>query len=104
MTEGERKEAVFPILYKTANFVEGKQRHSDPKPIHQSLKLLPMFKGTVKFFNETKGYGFIVEEGTNQEVFVHVTGLIDKVRNGDTVTFETKRGKKGMTAVEVKLA
>ncbi len=63
-----------------------------------------MFKGTVKFFNETKGYGFILEEGTNQEVFVHVTGLVDKVRNGDTVMFETKRGKKGVTAVSVKLA
>ncbi len=68
------------------------------------LKFFLMYKGTVKFYNETKGYGFIVEEGTNQEVFVHVTGLIDKVRNGDTVTFETKKGKKGMTAVEVKLA
>jgi CspA family cold shock protein len=63
-----------------------------------------MYKGTVKFYNETKGYGFIVEEETSQEVFVHVNGLIDKVRNGDAVTFETKRGKKGMTAVEVKLA
>ncbi len=63
-----------------------------------------MYKGTVKFFNESKGYGFIVEEGTNQEVFVHVNDLVDKIRNGDTVTFETKRGKKGMTAVEVKLA
>jgi len=63
-----------------------------------------MFKGTVKFFNETKGYGFIQEEGTNQEVFVHVTGLSDKVRNGDAVTFETKKGKKGMTAINVKLA
>lgn len=74
-------------------------------PSHFSfLKYFFMYKGTVKFFNETKGYGFIVEEDTNQEVFVHVTGLIDKVRNGDTVTFETKRGKKGMTAVEVKLA
>jgi cold shock protein len=62
-----------------------------------------MYKGTVKFFNETKGFGFIVEEGTNQEVFVHVTGLLDKVRNGDVVTFETKRGKKGMSAVNVKL-
>ncbi len=62
-----------------------------------------MYKGIVKFYNETKGYGFIVEEGTNQEVFVHVTGLVDKVRNGDEVTFETKKGKKGMTAVEVKL-
>jgi cold shock protein len=63
-----------------------------------------MYKGTVKFYNEAKGYGFIVEEGTSQEVFVHATGLVDKVRNGDTVIFETKKGKKGMTAVEVKIA
>lgn len=63
-----------------------------------------MFKGTVKFFNETKGYGFITEEGTDQEIFVHVTGLVDKIRNGDSVVFETKKGKKGMTAVSVKLA
>ena len=63
-----------------------------------------MFKGTVKFFNETKGYGFIQEEGTNQEVFVHVTGLVDKIRNGDSVIFETKKGKKGLTAVGVKLS
>ncbi len=63
-----------------------------------------MYRGIVKFYNEAKGYGFIVEEGTSQEVFVHMTGLLSKIRNGDTVTFETKRGKKGMTAVEVKIA
>lgn len=63
-----------------------------------------MLKGTVKFFNEAKGYGFIVEEGSGEEVFVHATGLVDKIRNGDTVTFETKKGKKGMTAIGVKLA
>jgi CspA family cold shock protein len=63
-----------------------------------------MFKGTVKFYNEAKGYGFIVEEGTSQEVFVHAAGLIDKIRIGDAVVFETKKGKKGMTAVQVKLA
>ena len=67
-------------------------------------KFFSMYKGTVKFYNESKGYGFIVEEGTGQEVFVHMTGLVDKIRNGDSVTFETKRGKKGMTAVEVKVA
>lgn len=63
-----------------------------------------MFKGTVKYFNAAKGYGFIIEEGTNQNVFVHITGLVDKVRDGDVVTFETKRGKKGMTAVNVRLS
>lgn len=68
------------------------------------LKSSTMFKGTVKFFNETKGYGFIQEEGTNQEVFVHVTVLVDKVRNGDSVIFETKKWKKGITAIAVKLA
>lgn len=92
-------------MCKTANFVPGQLVSFKAQcRFIQNLNFLPMFKGTVKFYNEAKGYGFIVEEGTNQEVFVHVTGLIDKVRNGDTVTFETKRGKKGMTAVEVKLA
>ncbi|MBK6932363.1 MAG: cold shock domain-containing protein [Saprospirales bacterium] len=63
-----------------------------------------MHKGKVKFFNEAKGFGFIVDESSQQEVFVHVTGLIDKVRDGDTVTFETQRGKKGTTAVNVKIS
>lgn len=63
-----------------------------------------MFKGTVKFFNETKGFGFIVDSASGQEIFVHVSGLVDKIREGDTVTFETQRGKKGMNAVDVQLA
>lgn len=63
-----------------------------------------MFKGTVKFFNETKGYGFILNASTGEEVFVHVTGLVDKITNGDQVTFDTKQGKKGLTAVEVRVA
>lgn len=63
-----------------------------------------MYKGTVKFFNAKKGFGFILEEASGQEVFVHVSGLVDKVRDGDAVVFETRRGKKGVTAVEVKLA
>ncbi|MBK8967079.1 MAG: cold shock domain-containing protein [Lewinellaceae bacterium] len=61
-----------------------------------------MNKGTVKFFNKSKGYGFIVDESTNQEFFVHVTGLLDNIRDGDTVTFETKRDTRGTTAVNVK--
>jgi CspA family cold shock protein len=62
-----------------------------------------MKKGTVKFFNETKGFGFIKEEG-GQEIFVHVTGLVDKIKENDTVVFETQEGRKGINAVNVKLA
>lgn len=63
-----------------------------------------MYRGTVKFYNIKKGFGFINEEISGQEVFVHMSGLVDKIKDGDTVVFETKRGKKGVTAVEVKLA
>lgn len=62
-----------------------------------------MKTGTVKFFNETKGFGFISEEGSNQEHFVHVSGLIDKIEKGDSVEFELKEGKKGLNAVNVKV-
>ena len=62
-----------------------------------------MKKGTVKFFNETKGFGFVTEEGSNTDYFVHVTGLIDEIRDGDTVEFELKEGKKGLNAVNVKV-
>jgi len=62
-----------------------------------------MSKGTVKFFNETKGFGFIIEEGSNQDHFVHVSGLIDEIREGDSVEFELTEGKKGMNAVNVKV-
>jgi CspA family cold shock protein len=61
-----------------------------------------MSTGTIKFFNESKGYGFIKEEGSNQEIFVHVTGLDEKVRENDKVTFEVVEGKKGVSAVNVK--
>lgn len=62
-----------------------------------------MIKGTVKFFNETKGFGFIVEEDSNKEHFVHVSGLIDEVKEGDFVEFELKEGKKGLNAIDVKV-
>lgn len=62
-----------------------------------------MYTGTVKFFNGTKGFGFIVDKESGQEIFVHVSGLVDKIREGDSVTFETQRGKKGMNAVNVRL-
>jgi cold shock protein len=63
-----------------------------------------MSNGKVKFFNETKGFGFIKDNETNEEYFVHVTGLIDEIRENDDVTFEVKEGKKGLNAVNVKLA
>ncbi|MCP4884123.1 MAG: cold shock domain-containing protein [Flavobacteriales bacterium] len=61
-----------------------------------------MSQGTVKFFNESKGYGFITEEGSNSEHFVHISGLIDKIKEGDTVEFDLQEGKKGLNAVNVK--
>ena len=63
-----------------------------------------MSTGTVKFFNETKGFGFIKENESGKEYFVHVTGLSDKIRENDNVTFEIQEGKKGLNAVNVKLA
>jgi CspA family cold shock protein len=63
-----------------------------------------MHSGTVKFYNETKGFGFVVDSNSGEEIFVHVSGLVDKVREGDSVTFETQQGKKGLNAVNVQLA
>ena len=63
-----------------------------------------MYNGTVKFFNESKGFGFIVDDSSKEEIFVHISGLIDDIREGDKVTFKTARGKKGMNAVDVKIA
>ena len=62
-----------------------------------------MSKGTVKFFNDTKGFGFITEEGVSKEHFVHVSGLIDEVREGDEVEFDLEQGKKGLNAVNVRV-
>src|ERR1044071_5210855 len=67
-------------------------------------QIITMESGTVKFFNETKGFGFIKVNGSNQEVFVHVSGLTDQIRENDAVTFELQQGKKGLNAVDVKLA
>ena len=62
-----------------------------------------MKNGTVKFFNDSKGYGFITEDGSDTEYFVHISGLIDEIKQGDAVEFELKEGKKGMNAVDVKV-
>ncbi|WPV00601.1 cold shock domain-containing protein [Mucilaginibacter sp. cycad4] len=60
-------------------------------------------QGTVKFFNETKGFGFIVPSNGGPEIFVHSTGLIDEVRENDTVEYEVENGRKGLNAVNVKV-
>jgi CspA family cold shock protein len=62
-----------------------------------------MKEGKVKFFNESKGYGFIKDMDSENEYFVHVSGLVDEIRQDDEVTFELREGKKGMNAVNVKL-
>jgi CspA family cold shock protein len=62
-----------------------------------------MKTGKVKFFNVSKGYGFIKDVETDTDYFVHVSGLIDEIKENDDVTFDLKEGKKGMNAVEVKL-
>ena len=63
-----------------------------------------MRTSTVKFFNETKGFGFIKDDESGKEYFVHVTGLSDKIRENDAVTFDIQEGKKGLNAVNVKLS
>ena len=63
-----------------------------------------MSKGTVKFFNVSKGFGFIKEENTQKDYFVHSSGLKDSIRENDEVTFDLEMGKKGLNAVNVKLA
>ncbi|MFN6944661.1 MAG: cold-shock protein [Cytophagaceae bacterium] len=61
-------------------------------------------QGTVKFFNSTKGFGFIKPSDSSEDIFVHSSGLIDEIRENDKVTYELERGKKGMNAVNVELA
>jgi cold shock CspA family protein len=58
--------------------------------------------GKIKFFNTEKGFGFIEQQNTGEEFFVHVNGLLDSVKENDAVTFELERGMKGMNAVRVK--
>ena len=63
-----------------------------------------MENGTVKFFNETKGFGFIKSNESEEEFFVHVSGLKEEIRKNDEVVFEVQEGKKGLSAVNVSLA
>ena len=62
-----------------------------------------MSTGKVKFFNDDKGFGFIVDDNNGKDVFVHVSGLIDEVRENDNVEFEITEGRKGPNAVNVRV-
>lgn len=63
-----------------------------------------MNTGTVKFYNDSKGFGFIKDAKTSKEFFVHSSGLKEKISENDEVTFDLEEGKKGLNAVNVKLA
>ena len=60
-------------------------------------------QGTVKFFNESKGFGFIKPSDSSEDIFVHVSGLIDEIRENDQVKYDVEKGKKGLNAVNVEV-
>ena len=62
-----------------------------------------MQKGTVKFFNTTKGFGFITPSDSSEDIFVHSSGLIDEIRENDQVKFEVEQGRKGLNAINVEV-
>ena len=62
-----------------------------------------MGMGTVKFFNNSKGFGFITPDDGSKDVFVHVNGLIDEIGEGDKVSYQVEEGRKGPNAVDVKI-
>ena len=70
---------------------------------YYKFKYITMSKGTVKFFNQSKGFGFITEEGVEKDHFVHISGLVDEIREGDEVEFDLQEGNKGLNAVNVKV-
>ncbi len=62
-----------------------------------------MQEGTVKFFNDSKGFGFITSSDTGKDIFVHTSGLIDEIRENDRVRYQTEQGRKGINAVNVEV-
>ena len=66
-----------------------------------NFNFIIMSNGTVKFFNNSKGFGFITPEDGSKDVFVHVNGLVDEINEGDKVSYEVEEGPKGLNAVNV---
>jgi len=79
--------------------------HNHNKTLHLlfNLNFLIMSNGTVKFFNNSKGFGFITPEEDGKDVFVHVNGLIDEINDGDKVSYDVEEGPKGLNAINVKV-
>ena len=73
-----------------------------PKREHEEYD--PIRKGTVAFFNDSKGFGFIRDSETKESVFVHINNVIDEIREGNLVTFEVEMGPKGPSAIQVKIS
>ena len=72
-------------------------------PKREKVVLDSVRQGRVDFFNDSKGYGFIKEQGTGESYFVHINGCVDQIKEGDQVAFELEKGQKGMNAVRVKV-
>jgi len=66
-------------------------------------KVTIMKEGTVKFFNNSKGFGFITFKDSEEEIFVHKSNLVDKIKENDNVTFDVEKGEKGLSAIKVSL-
>ena len=72
--------------------------------IINTKKVNKMKEGTVKFFNNAKGFGFINIKDSDEDIFVHSSNLIDEIRENDQVTFDVEKGDKGLSAIKVRLA
>ena len=84
-------------------FIENKSFIKIVMCILPNINIIIMSTGTVKFFNNSKGFGFIKDGASEKEYFVHVSGLNDEVKENDEVTFDLQEGKKGLNAINVKL-
>ena len=79
------------------------KRYNNSFVFYINLNYIIMSNGTVKFFNDSKGFGFIAPDDGSKDVFVHQSGLIDKITEGDKVSYDVEQGQKGLNAVNVKL-
>lgn len=84
-------------IIKESDIVLGVPKQEDMVPMD------PLRHGIVSFFNESKGYGFIKDQETQESIFVHLNGLIDSIKEGNKVTFEVESSPKGPNAIKVKL-